>query len=152
MTTPKFTPGSLRVFSGMCCLCDVGIPVNARGTWGDAVEIHTGDIVIVWHGQHIGTDVEEWTPVGGLSVVVAKHYQSYMGGRIELIEDPEPPYVMGIKDCGFDHPSWRVQVVKKFSNVISGEHWPDYGFSYAYSDLADYAISVSALSKARGES
>jgi hypothetical protein len=135
----KHATGTLKVFSGKCCLCDVGIPVKARSTWGDPVEIHTGDIIILWRGGFIGTDVEQWTPDSELTVVVADHYQSYSDGSIELIKEPEAPFPMGIKDCGFDSPEWRIQVVKKFSDVIPGEHWPAYGFSYAYSEVADDA-------------
>jgi len=135
------TVGALRIFSGKSCLCDVGIPVNAFSTWGDPVEIHTGDIVIVWHGDYIGTDLESWTPTDGMTAVVANHYQSFSGGVIELRREVCEPFAMGIKDCGFDHPEWRVQVVKKFSDVVPGEHWPAYGFSYAYSEAADAAIA-----------
>ena len=143
----KHTPGALRVFSGKCCLCDVGIPVGASSTWGDEAEIHTGDIIILWHGDWIGTELEQWTPSDWLAVVVANHYQSFSDGSIRLIHEADEPFPMGIKGCGFDHPEWRVQVVKKYSDVIPGEHWPAYGFSYAYSETADAAIS-----KDRGES
>lgn len=136
----RWTKGALRVFSGNCCLCDVGIPVNAKSTWGDPVEVHTGDIIIVWHGDYIGTDIETWYPTGGLSVVVSNDYQSFSDGSVELIEGTHEPYPMGIKGCGFDHPEWRIQVVKKHSDVISVEHWPDFGFSYKHSDAADNAI------------
>ena len=136
----NYTSGALRIFSGKCCLCDVGIPVNAFSTWGDPVEIHTGDIVIVWHGDYIGTDIESWTPTDGMTAVVADHYQSFSGGAIELRREVCEPFAMGIKGCGFNHPEWRVQVVKKFSDVVPGEHWTAYGFSYAYSEAADAAI------------
>ena len=139
----NYTAGALRIFSGKCCLCDVGIPVNAFSTWGDPVEIHTGDIVIVWHGDYIGTDIESWTPTDGMTAVVASHYQSFSDDVIELRREACEPFAMGIKDCGFNHPEWRVQVVKKFSDVVPGEHWPVYGFSYDYSEAADVAIAKS---------
>lgn len=142
----RHTVGALRVFSGKCCLCDVGIPVGATSTWGEPVEIHTGDIVVLWHGRWVGTDVEEWTQSGGLTAVVSNDYQTYSDGVIELIHDGGKPFAMGIKDCGFDDSEWRVEVVKKYSDVIPGEHWPQFGFSYAYSEAADTAIA-----KSRGE-
>lgn len=135
-----YAKGTLKVFSGKCCLCDVGIPTGAKSTWGDPIEIHTGDIVIIWRGSYIGTDFEEWVPSAGLTVVVSENYQSYNGGvEIEAI-GPGTPYPMGIKSCGFNHPEWRVQVVKKYSDVVPGERWPNFGFSYQFSDLADAAI------------
>lgn len=138
----RHTVGALRVFSGKCCLCDVGIPVQAQSTWGDPVEIHTGDIVIVWHGDYLGTDLETWTPSGGLTAVVSDDYQSFSDGTIKPLDTEEEAFAMGIKDCGFLHPEWRVQVVKKYLDVIPGEHWPQYGFSYAYSETADAAIAA----------
>lgn len=137
----KHTIGALRVFSGKCCLCDVGIPVGATSTYGDQIEIHTGDIVIVWHGDYLGTGLETWMPVGSLTAVVSSDYQSFSDGTIQLLDTAEEAFAMGIKNCGFLHPEWRVQVVKKYSDVIPGEHWPQYGFSYAFSDAADNAIS-----------
>lgn len=137
----KHTIGALRVFSGKCCLCDVGIPVKAKSTWGDPVEIHTGDIVILWHGDYLGTDIETWTPTDGLTAVVSCDYQSFSDGTVQLRDTSEDAFAMGIKDCGFLHPQWRVQVVKKYSDVIPGEHWTQYGFSYAFSEAADHAIA-----------
>ncbi|HCW1009308.1 TPA: hypothetical protein OW416_005594 [Pseudomonas aeruginosa] len=137
----KHTIGALRVFSGKCCLCDVGIPVGATSTYGDPIEIHTGDIVIVWRGGYLGTDLETWTPTDGLTVVVSDDYQSFSDGTIQLLDTEGGAFAMGIKDCGFLHPEWRVQVVKKYSDVIPGERWPHYGFSYAYSEAADNAIT-----------
>lgn len=130
----------LKVWSGKCCLCDVGISTNAKSTWGNSLELHTGDIVILWHGQYINSDLEQWLPTDGLTVVVANQYKSYSDGSI-VVQDAQPiPFPMGIKDCGFNHPEWRVQVVKKYSDVIAGEHWPAYGFSFNHSDIADSAV------------
>lgn len=130
---------TLKVFSGKCCLCDVGIPVNAKSTWGDEVEIHTGDIIILWHGSYIGTDIEQWLPSVGLTAVVADQYQSFMNGAISVLNASPTPFPMGIKDCGFSDPEWRIQVVKKYSDAIEGENWPEFGFSYAKSEIAERA-------------
>ena len=132
----------LKVFSGKCCLCDVGSPVNAKSTWGDEVEIHTGDIVTLCHGNYIGTDIENWTILDSLTAVVCDQYQSFSNGTIVLRNEIGNAYPIGIKDCGFNDPEWRVQVVKKFSDVINGEHWPKYGFSYAYSQIAEDAKAI----------
>lgn len=129
----------LKVWSGDCCLCDVGILVDASSTFGDSVQIHTGDIVILWHGQYLGTNIENWTPSSGLTAVVSDQYQTFSDGSI-TVRDAEPQgYAMGIKSCGLADPEWRIQVVKKFSDVVAGEHWPEYGFSYGYSDVAEAA-------------
>lgn len=117
----------MKVFSGNCCLCDVGMPVGAQDESGN--ELHTGDIVIINHGDYIGTELERWSRIGGLTVVVSDQYKSFSDGTVEEIAEPKP-FVMGIKDCGFNHPEWRIELVKKFSDVIDGEHWPAYRFSY----------------------
>ncbi|UXH58362.1 hypothetical protein [Pseudomonas aeruginosa] len=137
----KHTVGALRVFSGKCCLCDVGIPVGATSTYGDPIEIHTGDIVIIWHANYLGTYFETWIPTDGLTAVVSRDYQSFSDGTVQVLDTVSEAFAMGIKGCGFRHPEWRVQVVKKYSDVIPGEHWPEFGFSYAYSEAADYAIA-----------
>lgn len=123
----------LKVLSGKCVLCDVGLPAKAKDCRG--VDIHTGDIVIIWHGSYVGTELEEWQPGDGMTVVVADQYQSYSNGDIKRTGDINP-FVMGIKDCGFNHPEWRVRVVKKYHDVIEGEHWPEFGFSYKLVEVA----------------
>lgn len=120
----------MKVYSGKCCLCDTGHPVKATSTYGEEVELHTGDIVILWHGSNIDNELEQWTPSNGLTCVLTDQYQSFTNG--EVYENPRPhqPFVMGIKDCGFDSKEWRIQLVKKHSDVIDGEKWPEFGFSY----------------------
>lgn len=122
----------IKVWSGNCCLCDVGIPVNAKSTWGDPIELHTGDIIILWRGDYLGTDLEQWMPCSDLTVVVADQYQSFSDGSISILSKNPEPFPMGIKKCGFDSPEWKIQVVKKYSDVVDGEHWPAYGFSFGY--------------------
>lgn len=100
----------LAIYSGDVCMGDVGTPVLGG--------MHVGDIVIVWKLEHRGTEFERWEHVEHLSAVVL---------------DPESrvPFVMGIKACGFDHPEWRIDVLKKYSDVVEGERWPAFGFRYA---------------------
>lgn len=118
----------MKVFSGKCCLCDAGISVDAVDVSGK--KLYTGDIVLVYNGRYIGTDSEEWYPAGGLTCVVGNQYQSYTDGNVEHLTDDFEPFVMGIKNCGFNHPEWQIHKVKSFEDVVSGEHWPDFGFSY----------------------
>jgi hypothetical protein len=128
---------TLKVFSGKCCKCDIGIPVNHADFYGK--ELHTGDIVLISSGEYLGTDLEQWTPTKGLTCVIATQFQSFSDGSVHLSTDDPTPFVMGIKGCGFDDPKWRIQIVKKFSDAIPGEHWPEYGFSFNYSEAADAA-------------
>ena len=125
---------NLKIFSGKSCKCDIGIPVPMLDFHG--LDLHTGDIVQVWHGSYVGTDLECWMPTDGLTAVICDQYQSYTDGTIELKGDMNP-YVMGIKDCGFDHPEWQVRIVKKWNSVVEGENWPAYGFRYGKSESAD---------------
>lgn len=119
---------SLKVFSGECCKCDVGLTVNGKDY--DGKQLHTGDIVMISHGDYIGTDIEAWTEVTGLTVIVSDQYINYTGGVVVPNPDNEGPYVMGLKSCGFASPEWRVRIVKKYNDVIDGERWPEYGFNY----------------------
>lgn len=129
----------LKVFSGQCCLCDVGIALPFVDM--DGADIHTGDIVQLWHVQYPHTDLETIMPNSGLTVVVSDQYQSYSDGSVAANGQPVP-FVMGIKGCGFNDYSWRVSIVKKWNHVIEGENWPAFGFSYGYSDAADAAKKI----------
>jgi hypothetical protein len=135
----KHIEGSLKVFSGDSCFCDVGMYTGYITSYGHEVELHTGDIVLVWHGDYLGTDVETWTPLDHLTIVVANQYQSFTDGSITTLPDSEP-FVMGIRDCGFADPAWKVQLLKSHKDVIEGEHWKSFGFSYKYSKKADEAM------------
>lgn len=126
----------LKVFSGDCCECDVGIAIGHKDHYEK--ELHTGDIILVWHGNWIGTDLEQWSCDAELTAVISNQYQSYSDGSVTYNQNHEP-FVMGIKSCGFSNPEWRIQVVKKYSDVIEGEHWTAYGFNYRHSDAADAA-------------
>ncbi|WP_230532112.1 hypothetical protein [Microvirga roseola] len=132
----------LKVHSGKCCLCDVGIALGYQDDTGN--ELHTGDIVVIWHGSYIGTEAEFWDGGDSLTVVVMNQYQSYSDGTVKIQDGPHVPFVMGIRGCGFNDPEWRVRIVKKFPNVVAGEHWPAYGFSYAKNANADSAAIAAA--------
>lgn len=118
----------MKVYSGECCKCDIGIPVNAEDVSGKA--LYTGDIVLIYHGECIGTYIEEWVPSGGLTCVIGNQYQSYSDGTVEHITDDFEPFVMGIKSWGFNHPRWQIHKVKSYEDVVEGEHWKEFGFSY----------------------
>ena len=103
----------LRVFSGDCDKGAIGISIGKKDIGGQFLS--TGDIVMFSHGAYVGTNAEQWTANPCLSVIMA---------------DENGPFVMGLKTCGFDHPEWRITLVKKFSDVIEGERWPAWGFNY----------------------
>lgn len=137
-----FATGGLKVFSGECCLCNIGIPVGHFDESGHP--LHTGDIVVVLEGRYIGKECEFWSGGDSLTAIVANQFQSYSNGSIRIDDLNAAPFVMGIKDAGFDSPEWRVRLVKKFSDVVEGENWPQFGFSYHRSEIADQAISLAS--------
>ena len=107
---------ALHVFSGANYdFGEVGIATGAEDAFGKPLA--TGDIVLLGHRQYVGTDAETLTYDNVLSVVVTA-------------QEDGKPFVMGIKDCGFTSPEWQVLLVKKFSDVVVGEHWTDWGFNY----------------------
>jgi hypothetical protein len=111
---------ALHVFSGKVDMGVVGESTEFKCHDGHA--LHIGDIVQVWYGNWIDSDLEEWTCAAPLSVVV---------------KDSDGPFVMGIKDCGFAHPEWRIRIVKSHRDIVDGEHWPAWGFNYATSTGSD---------------
>ena len=118
----------MRIYSGSCCMCDVGRPTGAVDMSGR--DLFTGDIVQLWHGNYIGTDLEEWMPSDGLTAIVADQYQSYSDGSIVLIDENALPYTMGIKDCGISNDEWHVKLVKSHTDIIVGERFKAFGFNY----------------------
>jgi hypothetical protein len=116
----------LQIYSGECCLCDVGIPVGFNDYTG--MPLHTGDIVLIYYVNYPDTDMESWDD-SGMTAVVSNQYQSLSDGSIKANNDVKP-FVMGIKDCGFDSPEWRIKILKSHEDVISGENWKSYGFNY----------------------
>lgn len=99
----------MRIYSGDVDCGEIGVEVRPG--------LHTGDIILLRHGSHIGTDNETWDWTDSLSAVVTD------------LETGEH-YPMGIRSCGFDHREWDVVIVKKWNHVVTGEHWPAYGFNY----------------------
>lgn len=125
---------SVQIFSGSCCLCDIGVPINEMDIFGR--ELFTGDIVQIWHGDYLGTDLEQWLPSAGLTAVVSNQYQSFSDGSIKMSESPLEFFVMGIKGAFIrKDPSWKVCIVKSHTDVIEGEKWINYGFSYKKAKL-----------------
>lgn len=131
--------GVLKVYSGGCCLCDVGMKTNRTDAFGNP--LYTGDIVLVYSAKYPGTDDETWEQTGTLTAVVSDQYRSFSNGHVEIGNANPKPFVMGIISAGFNDPQWRIVRVKAFSDVVEGERWPAYGFSYRSNDAADLAWS-----------
>jgi len=123
----------MKIFSGRCCLCDVGIPTNQVDMNG--TELFSGDIVQLWHGSYIGTDIEEWMPSDGLTAIVGNQYQSYSDGTIELINSNPELFTMGISSCGIQNTEWKVKLVKSHKDIITGERFIAFGINYKEPNL-----------------
>lgn len=117
----------LRVYSGKCCICDVGMPTGEKDHNGNV--LHTGDIVRIFSGEYLGTPHETWSDYG-LTVVMASQYQSYSDGSIvEINKNPEP-WVMGIKKVGFNSNEWRIVQEVCYHTILDGHKLDCYGISY----------------------
>ncbi len=141
MTTKN--TGELYVYSGECNMGRVGDPVGENDANGKP--LYVGDIVQLVEGRCIGTDIESWMPLDRLTAIVSDQFVTYQDDIMELKEGDPEYFCMGIKSCGIDNPKWQIWIVKSHRDVIEGEHWPNFGFSYRRSAMAD------AMLKARGK-
>ena len=119
----------MLVYSGKCRLCETGKAVGFRDMEGK--ELSTGDIVAIW---------SERGPSPVLTVVVSDQFESFSDGSHEENESPEY-FVMGLKSVNLaDEPGyWRVFKLKDHADVIDGEHWSAWGFSFKSSEAAELA-------------
>jgi hypothetical protein len=115
----------MYVYSGNCRLCEAGQPIDINDYAGNP--LHTGDIVLTFTEDPNGC-----TYVGALTVVVSDQYQTYSdGAHVEKTGDQEF-YIMGIKgvDITDGEGEWKVKKIKGYADVVDGEHWPEWGFSF----------------------
>lgn len=117
----------MYIYSGKCRMGTVGQPTNLKD-WRDK-PLFVGDIVTI--ATHEGTIMFD-----GLSAVVGDEWQTYWSitgehGFVQKYGEVNH-YIMGIKNVDFvaEDSKWIVIKVKDYSDVIDGEHWKDYGFSY----------------------
>lgn len=116
----------MKIFSGNYCFCDTGIPTGEKDIHGK--ELFTGDIVQLWHGNYISTDMEEWMPCDGLTVIVAEGHE---GGRIEKpLDNVGKPFTMGISKIGIQSKEWKVTLVKSHEMLVPGERILAWGFNF----------------------
>lgn len=108
----------MYVYSGKCRLCEVGVETDMVDRRGD--NLFTGDIVVIWTENYFS----------GMTVVVGNQFQSYTNGTHELLGFDEK-FIMGIKQVRLEDGEWSVIRVKSFSEVVEGEHWASFGFSFS---------------------
>lgn len=120
----------MNIYSGDCLLAKCGMPVSFEDL--DGKELHTGDIVVLWYRNN---EDEDWHSCKGLTAVVEDKYTSYSDGTIKITNDGNP-FVMGIStvDLSADK-QWGVELVKKYSDVVDGEHWSNFGFKYSSKEI-----------------
>lgn len=115
------------VYSGKCRKGTLGQSTGITDIHGDLLRV--GDIVITFRDDPLAA-----VP-SGLTVVVSDEWISYSNGVHEKKENFEF-FVMGIKNSTIaklddkNEKYWHVKRVKKWEDVIDGEHWSDYGFNY----------------------
>ena len=118
----------MRIFSGRCCKGDVGEPTGQVDMHDNPLFV--GDIVQLWHGEYIGTDMEQWYPTSGLTAIVNDRYVSHSDGSHVLENKDCMPYTMGIKSVGVHGDEWKVSLVKSHKDIIPGERIVDYGLNW----------------------
>lgn len=116
----------MKIFSGRYCFCDTGIPTGEKDWHGN--DLFTGDIVQLWHGNYVGTELEEWLPDSGLTAIVAEGHEG--GWPEKPLDTVGPAFTMGIASCGVQNENWKVTLVKSHSIIVAGERFPAYGFNY----------------------
>lgn len=118
----------MQIWSGKCCLCDIGVAAGLKDC-STGEDLHTGDIVLIYNVHYPDTDSEFWECCG-MTAIVSDQYTTYTTGEIVPNQLPIKPFCMGVKTVDFPNDTWKIQLVKKYSDVIENEHWPKYGFSF----------------------
>lgn len=128
-TNPTSCQTAAFILSGESRIGDVGEATLLKDFTDK--DLFVGDIVIVSTIDSMGI-YDNY----GLSVVCSDKWTSYSDGTHVAKEGNIEYFVMGIKNVDFmgkDSERWIVKRVKSFKDVIAGEHWEDYGFSYVAS-------------------
>lgn len=120
--------GKLYLNSGKCRLAKCGIETSLFDMHGNVC--HTGDIVLLWSRWEHDDPENGFQNSHGLTAIVEDRYTTYSNGEIKIDKEGEP-FVMGIKTIDLNNQNiWAVEIVKKYSDCINGEHWKNYGFNY----------------------
>ena len=111
----------MYIYSGKCRLGTVGDNTPFKDMAGRPLFV--GDIVSVFHDGHL---------CDGITAVVSEEFTSYSDGTHKVNEGPIDTFIMGIRSVSLDEEkAWQVLKIKDHTDVISGERWPAYGFSYS---------------------
>ncbi len=111
-----------------------------KGKCGDATklvdyhdkELFVGDIVTIFSVRE--QDGHKYPlSIEGLTAVVNDMFTSYVGGTHKVTNSEPHSFVMGIASVDFQakDSDWIVVKVKDHSQMVDGEHWSEYGFSYS---------------------
>ncbi len=114
------------IYSGGCRIGTVGQPTQLVERDGEPLFV--GDIVITSTIDESGICDNT-----GLSVVCSDEWTSYSDGTHLVKHGDICHFVMGIKNVDFmgaDSERWIVKKVKSFEDVVDGENWRDFKFSY----------------------
>lgn len=129
----------LAIFSGKSIVGLCGEPSNLRDIYTED-ELYVGDIVLAFYIEKNGQTHSHY-----LTAVSTNKYQSYSNSeRVDIIEN-KTPFVMGISGCVTPETGlysntedvsegWAYQRLRKWDNVVDGEKWEDFGFSYKMFD------------------
>jgi hypothetical protein len=108
----------MKIYSGECEHGECGLETKLVDNKGQSLRI--GDIVCLAHKGESG-----YFEFYGVSAIVDYRPERY----IEPIGNG--PFVMGLISVDINtNSNWIVERVKKWEDVLDGEHWADYGFNY----------------------
>ena len=108
----------MKIYSGECEIGQCGLETNLADNRGQ--QLRVGDIVVLAHREQSGHFC-----FYGMSAVVDDSPK--FAGDSEY----KGPFIMGIKKVNINvDENWIVERIKKWEDVLDGEHWGDYGFNY----------------------
>jgi hypothetical protein len=108
----------MKIYSGQCEHGECGLETKLVDNKFQSLRV--GDVVCLAHKNEHGH-----FQFYGLSAVVDDRPELY--GETVYRE----PFVMGLATVDFNtDESWLIERVKKWEDVLDGEHWTDYGFNY----------------------
>jgi hypothetical protein len=112
------------IYSGKCRFCETGIETAILDNNNE--KLYTGDIVLIYTEDKDG--LVNILP-DHLTAIVADNYKNVMLREPEFI-GRNKSFVMGLKNAKISKGNWQVIKVKSYRDVIDGEHWKSFGFSY----------------------
>jgi hypothetical protein len=110
------------IYSGQCRLCEIGRETSILTNKEE--KLYTGDIVMIM------TKDNNYAP-HHLTAVCADDWENVQGNE-PVYKGKSHAFIMGIKDSCIKNKGedWYIYRVKSYKDVVDGEHWKAYGFSY----------------------